>query len=51
MSLTTGDVGPDYVRTDILTAEVKGESLVKVFVKDILMESLTIFCSMIPQNK
>ena len=52
VSLTTGDVGPDDVRTDSLTAEMKGKSLVKEFVKDRLTESSTTdFYSRIPQNK
>ena len=52
VSLTAGDVGPDDVRTNILTAEVKGESLANLFVKDRLMESSTTdFYSRIPQNK
>lgn len=52
MSLSASDIATDDIMTDILKASGKGESLVKEFVKDRLMEnSTTNFFSRMSQNK
>lgn len=52
ISVSTGDVAADDIRTDILTAEEKGEGLVKEFVKDRLMKkSTTNFFAKLPKIK
>ena len=49
--LFTGDVAPDDVRDELLSAEVKGTSLVLDFVKSRLKDRSVDFYSRIPQNK
>ena len=49
--LSTGDVAPEDVRDELLSAEVKGTSLVIDFVKSHLIDRSVDFYSRIPQNK